>query len=163
CRAGHGFPLHALRLLERRRDLDPGWSDQDRVRAQREAAGHRHLHPWRAVRRHHASARLLLRELARQHGQVQEPGPGPDAAHWWRAEMSLIDEQVAFMRDVRKLLDFADSQQFAITGGELERTLETQASLMRAGRESSMDNPHLRRCAITLNFFHPRDNRFELE
>jgi hypothetical protein len=77
--------------------------------------------------------------------------------------MSLIDEQVAFMRDVRKLLDFADGQQLAVTGGELERTPETQASLLRAGRESSMDSLHLRKCAITLNFFHPKDSRFELE
>lgn len=71
--------------------------------------------------------------------------------------MSLIDEQAAFLRDVRKLLAFADEQGYLVTGGELERTPETQASYLRSGREKSMDSPHLRKCAITLNFF--RTNR----
>lgn len=77
--------------------------------------------------------------------------------------MSLIDEQVGFMRDVRKLLAYAgDECKFDITGGELERSLETQAAYVRAGREKDMDSPHLRRCAITLNFFRAANGHYAL-
>ena len=76
--------------------------------------------------------------------------------------MSLLDEQAAFLRDVRKLLAQADEQQFVVTGGELERALETQTAYVRAGREKSMDSPHLRRCAITLNFFRAANDRLAL-
>ena len=41
--------------------------------------------------------------------------------------MSLIREQAAFMRDVRRLLEFAESRQLLVTGGELERSPEAQA------------------------------------
>ncbi len=67
--------------------------------------------------------------------------------------MSLLDEQAAFLKDVRRLLDQAESAGFVVTGGELERTPEAQSAYVRAGREKSMDSPHLRKCAITLNFF----------
>ena len=77
--------------------------------------------------------------------------------------MSLIDEQAAFLKDIRKLLDFADQQGLLVTGGELERSLETQAAYVRAGVEPSMDNPHLRKCAMTLNFFNVSDkDHYEL-
>src|SRR5262249_36588289 len=36
-------------------------------------------------------------------------------------------------------------------------------SLVRAGRESSMDSPHLRKCAIVLNFFRESDEGYTLE
>jgi len=76
--------------------------------------------------------------------------------------MSLLDEQVAFLKDTRKLLTFAEAQGYVVTGGELERTLETQALYVRAGREKSMDSPHLRKCAIALNFFRVTNDRYEL-
>lgn len=76
--------------------------------------------------------------------------------------MSLIDEQAAFLRDVRKLLDHAEKQDFVVTGGELERSPETQAAYIRSGREKSMDSPHLRRCALTLNFFRAANDRHTL-
>ena len=76
--------------------------------------------------------------------------------------MSLLDEQAAFLRDVRRLLDFAEQQQFVVTGGELERSPETQTAYVKLGREKSMDSPHLRRCAITLNFFRAVNDRHAL-
>ena len=33
--------------------------------------------------------------------------------------MSLLDEQVAFLKDTRKLLTFAEAQGYVVTGGEL--------------------------------------------
>lgn len=71
--------------------------------------------------------------------------------------MSLIDEQAAFLKHIRKLLDFAEQGGFLVTGGELERTPEAQAAFVRSGAESSMDSPHLRKCAMTLNFFEVSD------
>lgn len=71
--------------------------------------------------------------------------------------MSLIDEQAAFLKHIRKLLDFADQQGLLVTGGELERTPEAQAAFVRSGAEASMDSPHLRKCAMTLNFFEVSD------
>lgn len=77
--------------------------------------------------------------------------------------MSLLDEQAAFLKDVRKLLEFAENQHYLVTGGELERTPEAQALYVRTGQEKSMDSPHLRKCAITLNFFRVTPNdRYEL-
>jgi hypothetical protein len=77
--------------------------------------------------------------------------------------VSLVHEQVSFMRDIRKLLEFADSLQLAVTGGELQRTPEAQATLMRGGQESSMDSLHVRKCAITLGLFRVSQDRYELE
>ena len=72
--------------------------------------------------------------------------------------MSLIEEQAGFLKDIRKLLDFADAQGFLVTGGELERSLETQSAYVKSGLEASMDSPHLRKCAMTLNFFRANAN-----
>ncbi|MDN3921996.1 N-acetylmuramidase family protein [Roseateles violae] len=76
--------------------------------------------------------------------------------------MSLLTEQMSFLKDVRRLLDYAERQQFLVTGGELERSPETQEIYVRSGREKSMDSPHLRKCAITLNLFRDSNDHFEL-
>jgi hypothetical protein len=76
--------------------------------------------------------------------------------------MSLLDEQVSFLKDVRRLLEFAEQQGFAVTGGELERSPETQGLYVRSGREKSMDSPHLRKCAITLNLFRDSNDQYRL-
>lgn len=76
--------------------------------------------------------------------------------------MSLLHEQAAFLKDARKLLAFADEQGLVVTGGELARSPETQAFVVRSGQEKSMDSPHLRKCAITLNFFRENAGRHEL-
>lgn len=75
--------------------------------------------------------------------------------------MSLIHEQAAFLRDVRKLLAFADERKFLVTAGELGRTPEAQAQQLREGRGSTMDSMHLRKCAIDLNFFVESGGRTE--
>lgn len=72
--------------------------------------------------------------------------------------MSLIDEQAGFLKDLRKLLQFAEEKNWVVTGGELERAPELQAIYLREGREKTMDSPHLRKCAMTLNFFSVDDN-----
>ncbi len=75
--------------------------------------------------------------------------------------MSLIHEQAAFLRDVRKLLSFAEGKNFLVTAGELGRSPEAQAQQLREGRHHTMDSMHLRKCAIDLNFFVEEGGRTE--
>lgn len=67
--------------------------------------------------------------------------------------MSLVAEQAAFLRDVRKLLAKADELGIVVTGGELYRTPEQQEIYVKTGRSKTMHSIHLKRCAIDLNFF----------
>ena len=76
--------------------------------------------------------------------------------------MSLLEEQAAFLKDVRKLLDHADEQKLIATAGELERKPEMQAIYVQTGASKTMDSMHLRRCAIDLNFFLQQDGQLKL-
>jgi len=67
--------------------------------------------------------------------------------------MSLVREQAAFLKDVAKLITFAETQGFVVTGGELYRTAEQQDIYVKTGRSKTMNSNHLKRCAIDLNFF----------
>lgn len=67
--------------------------------------------------------------------------------------MSLVPEQAAFLLDVCRLIQYATSQGWTVTGGELFRTLEQQQIHVKAGRSKTMNSNHLRRLAIDLNFF----------
>lgn len=66
--------------------------------------------------------------------------------------MTLSEHQAAFLLDVCKLVPFATSLGFRVTGGELFRTEEQQAIYARTGRSKTMEGNHLRKCAIDLNF-----------
>ncbi|WP_082971887.1 N-acetylmuramidase domain-containing protein [Rheinheimera sp. SA_1] len=76
--------------------------------------------------------------------------------------MSLLDEQIAFLKDTRRLLGKAEEFGFEVSGGELERSIETQSALVRTGQEKTMDNAHIRRCAIVLNFFKADQDKWRL-
>ena len=67
--------------------------------------------------------------------------------------MSLQEEQAAFLRDVVKPLNYATSNGWTVTGGELFRTPEQQDIYVKTGRSKTMRSNHLVRCAIDLNFF----------
>lgn len=67
--------------------------------------------------------------------------------------MSLVQEQAAFLLDACKLIQFATTQGFVLTGGELLRTVEQQEIYLKTGRSKTMLSNHLKRCAIDLNFF----------
>ena len=74
--------------------------------------------------------------------------------------MSLISEQISFLKDIRRLLEFAESAGFLVTGGELERKPEMQEFYLREGRVRTMDSMHLRKCAMDLNFFKALGDNF---
>lgn len=67
--------------------------------------------------------------------------------------MSLRNEQVAFTRDLVKLLQFAEAHEFEITLGEVWRPLEMQKLYVQQGRSKTMKSPHLNRLAADLNVF----------
>ena len=67
--------------------------------------------------------------------------------------MSLVAEQAAFLLDMGKLVQYATSQGWTVTGGELARTVEQQQIHVNDGRIKTMNSIHLKRCAIDLNFF----------
>lgn len=67
--------------------------------------------------------------------------------------MSLMQEQQAFLLDACRLIAFATKAGFAVTGGELYRTVEQQEIYMKTGKTKTMNSNHLKRCAIDLNFF----------
>lgn len=73
--------------------------------------------------------------------------------------MSLIQEQIAFLRDLRKLYDHADTLGYFITQGEAERLLEMQMLHVKAGRSKTLNSEHLRRCAQDLNIFLMREGK----
>jgi hypothetical protein len=64
----------------------------------------------------------------------------------------LSDEQADFLLDFCKLIVFATERGFKVTGGELQRTPEQQALYVKAGRSTTMESNHLRKCAGDLNF-----------
>ncbi len=67
--------------------------------------------------------------------------------------MGLVSEQSAFLLDACKLIEFANSKGFVVTGGELWRTQEQQKIYYETGKSKTMNSWHLRRLAIDLNFF----------
>lgn len=75
--------------------------------------------------------------------------------------MSLVHEQAAFLKDLRRLLDFVDERGLLVTGGELERKPEMQQIYVSSGYSKTMDSMHLRKCAIDLNFFRDQNGRLE--
>lgn len=67
--------------------------------------------------------------------------------------MSAVREQAAFLLDLCKLIEFATSQGFTVTAGELYRTPEQQQIYVKTGRSRTMESLHLQRRAVDLNFF----------
>lgn len=67
--------------------------------------------------------------------------------------MSLVFDQADFLLDACKLITYATSAGFVVTGGELYRTAEQQAIYLKSGKSKTMQSNHLQRLAIDLNFF----------
>lgn len=67
--------------------------------------------------------------------------------------MSLRSAQMAFVADVRKLLDQAEKLGYEITFGEVARPIEMQELYVKTGRSKTMNSQHLKRLAIDLNIF----------
>lgn len=67
--------------------------------------------------------------------------------------MSLVTQQASFLLDVCKLVEYAATQGWVVTGGELYRSPEQQEIYVKTGRSRTMNSLHLKRLAIDLNFF----------
>jgi hypothetical protein len=67
--------------------------------------------------------------------------------------MSLIKTQSEFLLDAARLITFAASSGFTVTGGELYRTIEQQKIYVERGLSKTINSQHLKRLAIDLNLF----------
>ena len=67
--------------------------------------------------------------------------------------MSMVSEQFSFLKDVAKLIEYADSIGMVLTGGELFRTKEQQEIYVKTGKSMTYNSKHLQRLAIDLNCF----------
>ena len=66
--------------------------------------------------------------------------------------MKLGQHQERFSRDLVKLISYANSLGYEVRIGEVERTVETQKLYMAAGRSTTMNSMHLKKCAADLHF-----------
>jgi hypothetical protein len=67
--------------------------------------------------------------------------------------MSLRKQQNIFASQVAALIVEANRQGYEVSLGEAERPIEMQRIHMAAGRSTTMNSMHLKRCAIDLHFF----------
>lgn len=67
--------------------------------------------------------------------------------------MKLSDHQWEFLKDVAKLIVFANQHEYKLTGGELYRPFEMQKLYFENGKSKTMESNHLQRLAIDLNIF----------
>jgi hypothetical protein len=67
--------------------------------------------------------------------------------------MSLILEQWAFLKDVAKLIVYADMEGLTLTAGEMWRPPELQQIYIASGRSWTANSRHLSRLAFDVNFF----------
>jgi hypothetical protein len=65
----------------------------------------------------------------------------------------LIRAQHKFLIDVSKLIIWANTRDWVLTGGELFRTVEQQRIHVKAGRSRTMNSQHGMRLAIDFNIF----------
>lgn len=65
---------------------------------------------------------------------------------------ATVDLQTKFLLNVCKLIEFATSRGYQVTGGELERTAEQAAIYAKSG-VGIVNSKHCQRRAIDLNFY----------
>ena len=77
------------------------------------------------------------------------------AKNWW------VRVQAEFLRDIAKLVLFADSLGFDVSSGEFQRPRMMQEYYVKTGRSTTMKSDHLYRRAADLYFFRvdPKGNR----
>lgn len=67
--------------------------------------------------------------------------------------MSLRKEQSFFVRDILKLLLWAEDSGYECTFGEAQRTVEQQKIYVQTGRSKTMDSYHIKKLAMDIFFF----------
>lgn len=66
--------------------------------------------------------------------------------------MSLWDERVAFQKDLRSLIAFAEGEGFEVVLEEIKRPLEMQVIYVQTKRSKTMKSQHLDGLAVDLVF-----------
>ena len=75
----------------------------------------------------------------------------------------MVQEQMRFLLNVAKLIEFAFDKNYTFTGGELFRTQAQQKIYFDSGLSKTMDSMHLKRLALDLNFFKDSELTDDLE
>ena len=75
----------------------------------------------------------------------------------------LVDEQWEFLKDIAKLITYADEMGLLLTAGEAYRTAYQQKHYIDTGRSQTMKSKHLKRLAMDFNLFVDGNLTWELE
>lgn len=67
--------------------------------------------------------------------------------------MSLVNKQWEFLKNVAKLIQFAEKKGYKLTGGELYRSADQQKIYLQNGQTLNAYSKHQERLAIDLNLF----------
>jgi len=67
--------------------------------------------------------------------------------------MTMVEQQAAFLKDVAKLIQAAETLGLVVTAGELYRTQHQQDLYVKTGASKVSHSIHQDRMAIDLNFF----------
>jgi len=65
----------------------------------------------------------------------------------------LSDQQWEFLKDVSKLIEYAEDMGYKITAGEMYRTKEQQNIYIMTGRSWTWNSKHLKRLAFDINLY----------
>lgn len=77
--------------------------------------------------------------------------------------MSLLNEQIAFQRDLRKLFDFIEAAEgYTFTIGEVQRPVEMQEIYVKTGKSKTMESYHLKKLAADVFIFHTANSVYHL-
>lgn len=68
-------------------------------------------------------------------------------------EMTLQEKQITFTQNIARLIEFAYDSGFALTFGEVYRTVEQQKIYVETGRSKTMNSRHIQRLAVDFNIF----------
>lgn len=75
--------------------------------------------------------------------------------------MNQSDHQWIFLKNVAKLINYANQMSYKLTGGELYRPQMMQDQYYKEGKTHTLKSDHLKRQAIDLNLFVDGDIQWE--
>jgi len=76
--------------------------------------------------------------------------------------MKTSDKQWLFLLDIAKLIQYADTKGYKLTGGEAYRTMYQQEKYLADGLSKTLDSQHLKRLAMDFNLFIDGDIQWNL-
>jgi len=72
----------------------------------------------------------------------------------------MVEKQWQFLKELAKLIQYAERNGLVLVGGELYRTQEQQEIYVKQGKSKTMNSYHLKRLAIDLLVMENKDGRW---